>query len=199
MISRTIKINVLKNAKLTLFDLKRYYICTYSSEQVSWCFKMFISVAFRNVFIINFDVLLTVLLSVFILVINQLDAKKTNGFSLPLYCWRCRIACGVACADVTVSRESDAVTSSTCRTNPPSNETIDVFYIKKMFYNKFISCLYMFRAPCAHCQETATYRCDNTRGCIIQFWPPDEKHMVLQKCRGMKWTYCKTNFVHQVG
>jgi len=30
---------------------------------------------------------------------------------------------------VTVSRESDAVTSSTCRTNPPSNETIDVFYI----------------------------------------------------------------------
>ena len=74
---------------------------------------------------------------------------------------------------------------------------------KNLFYNKFISCLYMFRAPCAHRQEakivlyslwyrhtyrwlfraqverepvlsqpvhgTATYRCDDTRGCIIQF------------------------------
>ena len=64
----------------------------------------------------------------------------------------------------------------------------------------------MFRAQCAHHQEvkivlfniwyhhtcrwpsraqvlsqpvhgTATYRCDGTRGCIIQFWPPDDKHM----------------------
>ena len=47
---------------------------------------------------IFFDVLLTVHLSIFILVINQLDAQN-------------------------------------------------------LFYNKFISCLYMFRAPCAHCQE----------------------------------------------
>ena len=46
----------------------------------------------------NFDVLLTVHLSIFILVINQLDAQN-------------------------------------------------------LFYNKFISCLYMFQAPCAHHQE----------------------------------------------
>ena len=45
-----------------------------------------------------FDVLLTVHLSIFILIINQLDAQN-------------------------------------------------------LFYNKFISCLYMFRAPCAHRQE----------------------------------------------
>ena len=45
-----------------------------------------------------FNVLLTVHLSIFILVINQLDAQN-------------------------------------------------------LFYNKFISCLYMFRAPCAHCQD----------------------------------------------
>ena len=59
---------------------------------------------------------------------------------------------------------------------------------KILFYNKFISCLYMFRAPYAHRQEvklyytasgiitliggrpvheTATYRCDDTTGCII--------------------------------
>ena len=25
--------------------------------------------------------------------------------------------------------------------------------------------------------RTATYRCDDTRGCIIQFWPPDNEHM----------------------
>ena len=45
-----------------------------------------------------FDVLLTVHLSIFILVTNQIDAQN-------------------------------------------------------LFYNKFISCLYMFRAPCAHRQE----------------------------------------------
>ena len=45
-----------------------------------------------------FDVLLTVHFSIFILIINQIDAQN-------------------------------------------------------LFYNKFISCLYMFRAPCAHRQE----------------------------------------------
>ena len=119
---------------------------------------------------INFDVLLTVHLSIFILVINQLDAQN-------------------------------------------------------LFYNKFISCLYMFRAPCAHRQEVKivlyslwyhdtyrcddtmwkfyytssvkilllysiwyhhTCRCDDTRGCIIQFCPPEDEHMVLETCRGMK-------------
>jgi len=42
-----------------------------------------------------------------------------------------------------------------------------------LFYNKFISCLYMFRAPCAHRQDVKavlytlwyrhTYRCDDTK------------------------------------
>ena len=72
--------------------------------------------------ITNVDVLLTVHLSVFILVINQLDAQS-------------------------------------------------------LFYSKLSSCLYVFRAPCAHRQEVKivlysfwyhhTYRCDDTRGCII--------------------------------
>ena len=51
-----------------------------------------------NIAASNFDVLLTVHLSIFILVINQFDAQN-------------------------------------------------------FLYNKFISCLYMFRAPCAHRQE----------------------------------------------
>ena len=25
--------------------------------------------------------------------------------------------------------------------------------------------------------ETATYRCDDTRGCVMQFWPPVDEHM----------------------
>ena len=24
---------------------------------------------------------------------------------------------------------------------------------------------------------TATYRCDDTRDCVVQFWPPDDEHM----------------------
>jgi len=35
----------------------------------------------------------------------------------------------------------------------------------------------------------------NTRGCIIQFWPSDDEHMVLETCRGMKYTYCKTKIL----
>jgi len=78
---------------------------------------------------------------------------------------------------------------------------IKQLYAQNLFYNKFISCLYMFRTPFAHRQEvkivlysiwyhhtyrwpscaqverglsqpvhrTATYRCDNTRCCIIKF------------------------------
>ena len=76
---------------------------------------------------------------------------------------------------------------------------------KILFYNKFIIRLYMFRAllcssswgqnsiiqhlVSSHLQvavrctvlsqpvhRTATYRCDDTRCCIIQFWPPDGEH-----------------------
>jgi len=34
--------------------------------------------------------------------------------------------------------------------------------------------------------RTATYRCDDTRGCVIQFWLPYDEHIVLETCRGMK-------------
>jgi len=29
----------------------------------------------------------------------------------------------------------------------------------------------------------------------MQFWPPDNEHMVLETCSGMKWTYCETNIL----
>jgi len=66
---------------------------------------------------------------------------------------------------------------------------------ENLFYNRFISCLYMFRVPCAHHQEVKivlcsiwyhhTYRCDDTRCCIIQFWPPDDDRIVLETCTGI--------------
>ena len=40
--------------------------------------------------------------------------------------------------------------------------------------------------PVQPVHRTATYRCDDTRGCIIQFWPPDDEHVVLETCRGVK-------------
>ena len=40
--------------------------------------------------------------------------------------------------------------------------------------------------PLCPVHGTATYRCDDTTGCIIQFWPADDENMVLETCRGMK-------------
>jgi len=33
--------------------------------------------------------------------------------------------------------------------------------------------------------RTATYRCDDTRCCIIQFLPPEDEHIVLETCNGI--------------
>jgi len=91
----------------------------------------------------------------------------------------------------------------------------------KLFYNKFVICLYMFRALCAHHQEVKIvlyniwYRhtcmwqsharverglctgrppteCDDARCCIIQFGPPNDEHIELETCTGISQTYCKT-------
>ena len=39
-----------------------------------------------------------------------------------------------------------------------------------LFHKNFITCLYMFRAHVLEtCRGTATYRYDDTRGCVMQF------------------------------
>ena len=78
---------------------------------------------------------------------------------------------------------------------------------KFLFYNRFIIRLYVFRAPCAHRQEIKivlysiwyhhtcrwhTYKCDDTRCCIIQFQPSDDEHVVLETYRSIKLSYYKT-------
>jgi len=44
-----------------------------------------------------------------------------------------------------------------------------------------------------------TYRCDDTRGCVMQFWPANDEHLCSKHVEAWNKTYCETNFVHQVG
>jgi len=44
-----------------------------------------------------------------------------------------------------------------------------------------------------------TYRCDDTRGCVMQFWPPDDKHMCSEHVEAWNKLILKQKFVHQVG
>jgi len=37
-----------------------------------------------------------------------------------------------------------------------------------------------------------TYRCDDTRGCVMQFWPPDDEHMCSKHAEAWNKTYCET-------
>jgi hypothetical protein len=53
------------------------------------------------------------------------------------------------------------------------NDQLDAFFL-----NVFISRLYMFRAASAHHQEGQIV--------LIQFGPPDDEHLLLETCRGVK-------------
>jgi len=61
---------------------------------------------------------------------------------------------------------------------------------KILFYNKFISFLV---------HQTATYRCDDTRDCVIQFWSPDDEHICSKHVEAWNKLIVKQNCVHQVG
>ena len=84
---------------------------------------------------------------------------------------------------------------------------------KICFTVSFISCLYMFRTHVLFIRrsklrytasgiitpiggrlvhETATYRCDDTRGCVTQFRPPDDEHMCSKHVEAWNKCYCKT-------
>ena len=103
-----------------------------------------------NITGINFDVLLSVHLSIFIVVINQLDAKVflTVSLLMPLH-----------------------VSSTTCLSSGGQNCIIQLLVSSHL-------------SQPVH--GTATYRCDDTRGCIIKFRPPDYEHMELETSRSMK-------------
>jgi len=56
-----------------------------------------------------------------------------------------------------------------------------------LFYSKFISCLYMFRAHVLIIRRSKLYY--TASGIITpvgMMIPPDDEHMMLETCRGMK-------------
>jgi len=75
---------------------------------------------------------------------------------------------------------------------------------KICFTVSFISCLHVSSA-CVHHQEVKialhslwyhhTYRCHDARDCVMQFWPPDDKHMCSKHVEAWNKTYCETIFV----
>ena len=93
---------------------------------IQWCIR-------HNNTLLCFDVLLTVHLSIFISVINQLDAHN--------FCFK-----------------------------------ISLFH------------------ACAPVRETATYRCDDTRGCLMQFWPPGDEHMCSKHVKAWNKLIVKQKF-----
>jgi len=42
--------------------------------------------------------------------------------------------------------------------------------------------------------ERVTYRCDDTRGCGMQFWPPDDDHMCSKHVEAWNQLIVKQNF-----
>ena len=63
---------------------------------------------------------------------------------------------------------------------------------------------------CAHHQEVKialhsfwyhhTYRCDDTRGCVMQFWPPDDEHTSSKHVEAwnkliVKQTFCASSWL----
>jgi len=86
---------------------------------------------------------------------------------------------------------------------------------QNLFHNKFYFMPLHVSSTCVHHQGVKialhslwyhytyryhhTYRCDDTRGRVIQFWPPDDEHMCSKHVEAWNKTYCETNFVYQVG
>ena len=97
--------------------------------------------------------MLTVRLSIFVSVINQLDAQN--------FCF-----------------------------------TISLFHTSTCFEHM---CSSSGGQNCQPVHETATYRCDDTRGCVIQFRSPDDEHMCSKHVEAGNKLIVNKKFVHQVG
>jgi len=85
---------------------------------------------------------------------------------------------------------------------------------KNSFYNKFYFMPLHVSSTCAYHQDIKIvlhslwyyytyrwpsrarvhYRCYDTRGCVIQFWYPDDKHVCSKHVEAWNKTHCKTNF-----
>ena len=46
---------------------------------------------------------------------------------------------------------------------------------------------------------THLFRCDDIQCCIIQFWPPDDEHVLLETCRGIWYIFINKNLCTFLG
>ena len=60
------------------------------------------------------------------------------------------------------------------------------------------SCAQVERVLSQPVHRTATYRCEDTRCCIIQFWPPDDEYMVLETYRDINKLIIKQDFIQHL-
>ena len=116
----------------------------------------------------DFDVLLAVHLSIFILVIHQLDAQN--------FCFTISLFHASTCFEhhVLIIRRSKLHYTVSGIITPIGGRLVHRFN-KICRIKQLISTYVASSVKTVH--ETATYRCDGTRGCVMQFWPPDDERM----------------------
>jgi len=123
--------------------------------------------------IIVFFVLLTVHLSIFISVINQLDAQN--------FCFTISLFHASTCFEHMCSSPR----GQNCNTQPLVSSHLQVA----------VSCTGWERTLLSlPMHETATYRCDDTRVCVMQFWPPDDEHMCSKNVEAWNKLIVKQKF-----
>ena len=152
---------------------------------VTWVVVLILMHRINNVN--KFDILLTVHLSIFISVINQLDAQN--------FCFTISLFHASTCFE--------HMCSSSGRQNCIIQPLVSSYPLVAVRCTGWESPL----STCApdgglHFQpvhRTATNGYDDTRGCIIQFWRPDDEHMCSKHVEKYKKLIIKQEFVHQVG
>jgi hypothetical protein len=135
----------------------------------------------------NFDILLTVHLSIFISVINQLDAQN--------FCFTISLFHASTCFEHMCSSSGGKILHYTASgvVTPAGGRLV-----------------HRLREDCQPVHKTATYRCDDTRCCVIEIWPPDDDHMcskhveasnkliVKQKFCVSSWLITETNIQKKI-
>ena len=115
-----------------------------------------------------FYFLLTVRLSIFISVINQLDAQN--------FCFAISLFHASTCFEHMCSSSG----GPNCTTQPLVSSHHLVHRLREVLSQPV--------------HQTATYRSDDTRGRVIQFWPPDDEHMCSKHVDAWHKLIVKQNF-----
>jgi len=111
--------------------------------------------------------------SIFISVINQFDAQNfvlKKVYFMPLH------------------------VSSICAHHQEVKTALYKFWYHNTY--RWPSREYVAKQPV---HETATYRCDDTRGCVMLFWTPGDEHMCSKHVGAWNKLFLTQTFAHGVG